>query len=214
MKKRTFTAKNLRAILVTTVLLLFVGTVAGFNFAKDKLQEFAVSIRQTEIDAATGDNSIAKLKEIEKTLDDIKDVKKKADSIAVPLSSYPVAVINNINAIAAKSGVTIASINSSDNETEGSTPPSTSAPTAAPTQPGTTPQNGTNAPQSTAAPTGVTKKSINVTVTSPVEYSALMQFLRNIENDKMFLHTTKVSMTKAEGTMVTTQQFVIEVYVR
>ena len=205
--KLTLDAKLLRIILLAGMLLLVCGAVAGFIFAQKKLQEFATSISQIEADAAAGDGNIAALQQLQDTLKTTQDIKTKADSIAVPASDYPVVVIQNITNIANRAGVKLTSVSYGDS----------TSPTAQPTPGGTaTPVNpgAVTAPATGIEPSGVTKKTINVTTESPVNYDALMSFLRGIETDDMYMHITKVSITKADGNSVTTQPFVIEVYVR
>ncbi len=207
--KITLNAKVLRTILLVVMFLLISGSVAGFIFAKSKLQEFATSISQIEADAAAGDGNIATLQQLEGTLEKTRDIKTKVDSIAVPAIDYPVVVIQNITDIASKAGIGLTSVSYGDSAETSSTQSTPSATT--------TPGVGTTtAPTAGTAQTvsGATKKTINVTTESPVSYDVLMSFLRGIESDDMYMHITKVSMTKTTGNLVTTQPFTIEVYVR
>ncbi len=207
--KITLNAKILRIILLMLMLLLISGSVAGFIFAKSKLQEFATSISQIEADAAAGDGNIEALQQLEGTLEKTRDIKTKVDSIAVPAADYPVVVIQNITDIAAKAGIELTSVSygdSTETPTTQSTPGTTTTPGV-----GTTTAPAAEAPQTVS---GATKKTINVTTESPVSYDVLMSFLRGIESDDMYMHITKVSMTKETGNLVTTQPFTIEVYVR
>jgi len=209
--KITLNAKVFRTILIVAILILTSGAIAGFIFTKQKLQEFATSINQIEADAAAGDGNIAALKQLGDKLKTTQDIKAKADSIAVPSSDYPVKVIQNITDIASSAGVRLTAI-SYGGATDASG--AQAVPGGAAAAPVTTP--GTTAPVTGAAGavSGATKKTINVTTESPVNYDALMNFLRGIETDDMYMHITKVSMTKAEGNTVTTQPFIIEVYVQ
>lgn len=210
--KKSLNAKSLRVILAASMLLLIAGAVAGFIFAQKQLQAFATAISQIEADAAVGDDNIITLKQLETTLKDVRDVKSKADSIAVPTSDYPVAVIKNITNIANKSGIPLTGISYSDGDS--STTAATGTPTPTTPAPTTATPGATATPSTVTTPTGVTKKTINVSTASPVSYDNLMNFLKRIENDDMYLHITKVSLTKSEGNTVTTQPFIIEVYVR
>ena len=202
--KTHLNAKNLRILLSVVMLLMAAGAVTGFIFAQKQLQEFATSISQIEADAKAGDDNVETLNNLETTLEGVRDVKVKADSVAVPAAKYPVAVMNNISNLAAKSGVSLTAISYNDAEVSAGTTPQPATPDATTTPATTTP----------AAPSGVSKKMINVTPQSPVSYSSFMSFLRRIENDDMYLHVTKVSITKGEGNTITTQPLIIEVYVR
>lgn len=201
--KLTLDAKKLRIILLVVMLILVVGTVAAFIFARKELQSFATSISQMEADAASVDSNIAALKQLEGTIDEVRDVKSKADSIAVPASEYPVAVIANINKIASKAGVTIASISYGDTSADSNA--------ANPVPPSST---GVTAPPATTSPSGMTKKTVNVALESPVDYDALMNFIKGIETDDMFMYITKVSLAKSSDNAVNTQPFTIEVYTK
>lgn len=211
----SLTANVLRIILLVTVILLTTGGVAGFIVAQGTLQKFAASISQTEVDAAAVDGNIAKFKQLETTLKNTQDIKNKADSIAIPASDYPVAVIANITNIAKESNVDIQSIGYGDNTTTGAAASSGTTPTPTPTTstpttlPNGAPIPGNTTPQSTSA-----KKTVNVTLKSPLDYTSLMSFIKRIENNSTYLHITSISLTKAEANSVTVLPFTIEVYTR
>lgn len=209
--KLSLNAKSLRIVLLVCILLLIAGAVVGFILARNQLQAFATSISQMETDASSVDSSISTLKQLEVTLKGTEDIKSKASSLTVPASDYPVSVITNIKSIAERSGVKLSSINYGDSSASGSSAPSTAAPstpaggTASPAAP-TTPQ--------AAQPSGVTKKTVSVSTESPVNYNAFMSFIKGIETSDMYMHITKLSITKADGNSVNVQPFTVEVYTK
>lgn len=209
--KLTLNAKILRIILFVSMVLIVAGAAAGFIFARKELQAFATSISQLEADAASVDSNVETLKQLETTVKENGDIKAKAEAIAVPASQYPVAVIANITEIANQAGVSLTSINYGDGagNTASGTPQTTPTTDGTSAVPGSTP-----APAAGATPSGVTKKTVNVTTESPVNYDALMKFIKGIETDDMFMHITKISLTKGIDNSVNTQPFTVEVYVR
>jgi len=207
-------AKNLRIVLIAGMILIMAGAVMGFILARNELQKFATSISQMEANAASVDNDVATLKQLQTTLKANQDIKDKANAIAVPSSDYPVKVIANVTEIANKAGIKLTSINYG-NETSaapGNTGAAQTTPaggtTTSPPAPNTTDTTGV------ATPSGFTKKTINVSTEPSVDYNALMSFIKGIETDDMFLHITRLSLAKGVDGSVTVQPFTIEVYIR
>ena len=203
--KLTLNAKRLRIILMVGILLVTIGAVGGFMLARNRLQTFATSISQMEADASSVDSNIEALKKLQVTLKGTEDIKAKLNSITVPTSEYPVSVIANVTSIAKRSGIKLTSINYGEaTDTKKATPQAgTLGATAAP-QP---------APEA-ATPSGVTKKTVTAVVESPVDYTAFMNFIKGIETDTMYMHITRITLTKAEGKTVTVQPLTIEVYTK
>ncbi len=197
-------AKRLRIVLFIAMALLLVGAVGGFILARSKLQSFASSISQMEADSTSIDGSIETYKQLQDKLKQSEDIKTKVNSITVPTTEYPVSVISNVTGIAKQAGVTINSINYGESsDTAKTTPqaPAGGAPTATP-----------EATQTT--PAGVTKKEVNVVLATPVDYDALMAFIKAIETDEMYMHINRITLTKSEGNTVTVQPLIIEVYTK
>jgi hypothetical protein len=209
--KYTLTAQNLRILLGIGALLLVVGTATGFIFAQQKLQEFASTIIQLETDAKATNDSITTLQQLSTTLEGYKDVKQKAESITVSTSDYPVEVIKSITKLAGESNVKLTDISYGNDAAQGGesgvVPPEGTAAAPLPTAAG-------EPAASTSTPEGVEKKTINVSVESPVDYNQFMLFLKKIETNDTYLHVTKISMSKGPENTITVQPFVIEVYVK
>lgn len=205
--KVSLNAKSFRIVLLIVMLLLVIGAVGGFIFARNKLETFASSISQMEADASQVDGNIEALKKLQVSLKDTQDITAKVNAITVPASDYPVAVIGNVTAIAKRSGVKLSSVNYGESA---DTPTAQTPPSGTGTPPAITPQTTQEAP----VPAGVTKKTVNVVVESPVDYTAVMNFIKNIETDNMYMHINRITLTKAEGTSVTLQPLAIEVYTK
>lgn len=207
--KTAMSAQKLRALLIAVMLLLFVGATAGFIFAQQQLQNFATTIVQLEADAQATNGNIASLQQLEKTLTDYASVQQKANSIAINASDYPVEVINTLTQLANQSGIRLTNVSYGNNENAGSggAPSGSPAPTPASPAPG-----GANATPST--PAGLTKRMLNVTVQSPVDYNGFTNFLSRVENSSMHLHITKLSLARESGNSISVQPFTVEVYLR
>lgn len=209
MKTTGLNAQKLRVLLSVIILLLFAGGTAGFIFARQQLKDFATSIIQLEADAKATDASIVTLQQLEKSIDSYDSVRKKANSMAIEASDYPVGVINTLTGLANQSGVELANV--SYGEKSDSTSSSESTPAAS--ESGTIQPPGAAAPTTPAAP-GVTKKTLNVTMKSPLDYDRFMDFLKKIENHPTYLHIVKVSMTKDSGNLIKVEPLTVEVYLR
>lgn len=199
------TAKRLRLTLIIAMFLIIAALAGGFVFAQKNLKGYASQISQLNADANSGDQSISTLKQIETRLDQEQGTMEAARSVIADNATFAEQVVSDVTRIAAQSGVTITSLEYVDSSATGTAgTPATTAPVAAvPTQPGVS-----------AAPAGVTNKSISVTIESPLEYAKLMNFIRNIESNRLKLQIATVTMTKEQGGKVGTQTFSIGAYVR
>ena len=202
--KKGLTARKLRIVLIISMLLIAAAATAGFMYAKAGLDDYAQAISRLNADAQSGNTNILTLKKLQTRLDSEQAVINDARNIVASSSNYTDTVIDNISSIARNSGVSVSSISFLDD----STTAAAAAPTATPGTPAT--------PGTTTAPTasGVTKKTVSVTIGSPLSYDALITFLKNLESNDLKMQPTSVSMTKDKGNLVSTQPFTIEVYVR
>ncbi len=202
--KNGLTAQRLRVVLIIGMVIITVAATAGFMYAKAGLDAYALAISSLNADAQSGNTNILTLKNLQTRLDNEQDLVNETRGIVGSSAGYTDTVINNISSIARNSGVSVTSINFVDDAETGA---ATTAPTTAtPAAPGTTP-----APVATS---GVTKKIVSVTLANPLSYDALMSFLKNLESNELKMQPTNVSMTKDKGSLVTTQPFTLEVYVR
>ena len=208
--KSQMTAKRLRVVLMVAMLLVIVAVGGGFYFAHKSLLGYAKAISQLNADADTGDQSIATLRSLEEKLDSEKQTIDIAQSVVSDSSSFATTVYQDINRIASESGVSIASFEFVNSDTSTSAPATT--PQVAPTSPA--PAAAQSTPSTGAAPSGVSQKSVTVTLASPVSYEKLMTFISKIEANELKLQIAKVNLTKEAGGNVGTQTFSIGAYVR
>lgn len=206
--KSTMTAKRLRAVLLAGMLAIIVLAVAGFVFAQNSLNNYALEISKQNADAQTGDQNIQTLRKLETVLTERQSIVQKANSIVAENSTYADRAISDITRIAAQSGVSLGGFEFIGDAA------ATGAATGAPTAPATPVAGAPVTAAPTTAPAGVSKKSISVTLGTPLKYSSLMKFIDGIENNSLRMQIKSVSMTKDQDDMVGTQPFVIEVYVQ
>ncbi len=204
--KSSMTATRLRLILSVVMILIVVAASAGFWFAQRSLREYASAISALNADASSGDQNLQTLNGLQARLDAERTAVDSAHALVADQATYADQVIADVTRIAAQAGVRITSFEFVEDVA------------AAPTAPaGTTtapPATGTPTPTSSVAPAGVVKKTVSVSIESPLTYSALMKFLSGIETNPLKMQIPSVTMTKGEGNDVSTQQFSIEVYVR
>lgn len=200
----TLTAKRLRILLFGFMVVIIVAIAGGFLLVQRSLQGYATDISKLNADANSGDQNIRTLVQLEERLRDESSTIESARSVVADNATYSDRVINDISKIASQSGVSITSLEFSQ---DAATSPGSPTPTPPPTA-GMTPTLASPAPQ------GVTKKTVTVAVESPVRYSNLMNFIQGIESNDLKMQLTSVSLTKDKGDTVATQTFSIEVYVR
>lgn len=202
----TLTAKKLRIMLLVLMVLVIAGVAGGFLFIERNLRSYATTISRLNADAKSGDDNIQTLKNLQERLASEQDTIAAARSVVADSTKFSDQVINDISRIAAESGVTITSLEFTKDQAAAAGTPQATAPTTA--TPGgavvTTP----------AAPAGVTKKTVSVSIQSPLRYASLLSFIQKIESNDLKMQLTNVTITKEKDDMVTTQTFTIEVYVR
>lgn len=200
--KRALTARRLRIILIVTMVLVILGAGGGFIYAKTGLDSYVASIRQLNADADSGNSNIVTLKNLKTKLEQEQTLINKTHAIIADNSTYADTIINSITDIANSSGVAMTSLEFVDDAaaaTTGTAAPATTTPAA---------------PSTTPVLAGVTKKSITVTLKSPLSYSSLMKFLAGIEMSTPKMQINTVTLSKDTGDNVATQAFTIQVYVR
>lgn len=202
--KNGMSAKRLRVILLISMLLIIVAIASGFLFVQRNLHDYATTISRLNADAQSGDKNVQTLSAVEQRLAEEQDTIAAARSIVADQATYTDQVINDISRIASESGVTITSLEFAK-EAAASAP--TTTPTATPGQP-------TAPTATTSAPAGVIKKSVTVSLQSPLPYSNLLSFIQKVETNNLKMQLTGVTINKDQASMVTTQTFTIEVYVR
>lgn len=205
MKRKPFTAARLRLIL--SVSLFAIPLIAGgiFYYIYGQLQNVAVNVSHTIVDAQSQQSSVQTLQELQTELNNNKDVIAKANSIVADSQSYQYQdqILNDINGYAAKAGITITNV---DFSTASTSSGSASAP-----------RTGTQqTPAATLTPSGVKTVSVSVTMQNPLGYSNFLQFLRSLEDNLTKMQVQKISLSKGTGggDSVSSDVLTIQVYVR
>lgn len=203
MKLTSMTARKLRVLLLLVMLVVGVAAIGGFYFMQKQLRNYASDISQLKADADSGGQNLATLRRLSTELDEREGTIRKTKDIVAESKEYVYQdkIIEDLTEIGKSTGVTITGF-------------TFSAAAAAAT---TTAPTGTSAPQTQApASTGSTLKSQTVTVSiaNPVNYNTLMNFIKKIELNSFKMQIASVSITKGEGSQVTSESFIIEVYVR
>jgi len=194
------TAQRLRIVLFFIMVLIMVAAVVGFTIVQKNLADYATSISKLNADAQSGDKDIRTLQELKSRLAAQQDLIQKTRSVVGDPSTYADTVIRDITRIGAESGVPVKSILFAGD-------------TVAEVAPQSTPTS-TVAPSTTFSSSTVTKKTVTVSIQSPLSYTSLMKFLSGIESNDLRMRVAKVTMTKDKGNDVGTQDLSIEVYVR
>jgi hypothetical protein len=188
---RSFNAKTLRIFLSIMLLISTAVGVVGFIYGQRLLQGYAVEVSHKKIDAEASNNNLQSLEKMEEELADNKDVLEKI-SLLRATSDFPeFRVVEEINKIAQRNGVTITSYQYTDGTTP-STGTSTATPSAPPT---TTPPTGTTT--TPAASSSAAGKTISLLITpeSPMNYRQFLQFLYDIEQNLPKMKVAGISIS-------------------
>lgn len=186
-----FSAIQLRAILIATLLLLIAIGGGMFWFLRGQLVDLANKVRETNVEATTTDTNNARLKALQKTLDEEQVAVKRAKSIIADGESYKYQekIIDDLTRYAKRAGVTIVSINFNE----------------------ATDQSAESIP-------GLKKVSMTVTLGDGVKYRSIMQFIRYIEYNLTKMQITGISMsnnTPGSGSLtLSVPSLDVEVYTR
>lgn len=200
MKLSPLTATSLRLALSVSLFVVAILGSIGFYFVHKQLKTVAVGISHTVMDANASQNNVQTLQKIQTELSDKREVVERANSIVADSQSYQYQdqIISDLNNYASRAGIVITNMD------------------FAPTAQGTTTPGVPAAPQPTKpAPSGVKSTSVSVTIKNPVTYTTLLRFIKSIEQNLTKMQISRVSLTKdAKGGEVSSEAFVIEVYVR
>lgn len=196
------TATRLRLILTVSLFAILILTGGAFFYVDQQLQNYAVSVSHSVVDANASQNSVQTLQQIQQTLNDDKNIIAKTNSIVADSQSYQYQdqIISDINGYATAAGIGITNID---------------FPTTA-----TTPATGATAPTATTTPTastpaGVKSTTVEVTLKNPISYDPFLQFIHAIENNLTRMQIQKVSLSKGSGgTDISSDVLTIQVYVR
>jgi hypothetical protein len=197
------TAIQLRMILIGTIIAIFVLGGLGFYFVQAQLNTFAVDVSHANEDASTSNNDIAVLQSLQKKLESSQDNVARTKKIVADSKSYTYQdqIISDLNAYAARAGITIASYTFNAGG-----PGGTSAAASA------------GASTATAGQTiipGLKSTTVSVNLKSPTKYDNLLNFVHSIEQNLTKMQIAGISLTKGQNSSeVSTNALSIEVYIQ
>lgn len=203
--KKSLSASLLRIILFVSLFTIITVAVVGFVFGRGILEKYAVEVSHKRIDANSSNSSISDLKKINKELAANQDVVAKANSLKATIELPQFKIIDDINQLAANNNISISSIDFTDTA-------QAAANTAAPAAGAALPQQ-----QVSGAPVSSSGTTIAVTVTlgASVDYTNLLQFIYDVEQNVPKLQIKSVALSAADsGSQVVSQPLVIEMHTR
>lgn len=197
------TAVQLRAILIGTIAAIILLGGVGFYFIQARLHDFAVSVSHANEDAETSDSDISILQRVQKKLADNQSNVERTKKIVADSKAYTYQdqIISDLNAYAARAGITIASYTFSG----GAATTGTAAPAA------------TGTVGNTAQPTipGLKSTTVSVTLKPPTKYENLLNFVHSVEQNLTKMQISGISLTKGQtSSEVSTNALSIEVYIQ
>lgn len=208
----SLSARSFRYVLLVGFFLLVVLIGVSFYFVATILQGYASETRKLNTEAAISDKNLAALRNIKDYLAAHQAEINRASSVVGSSKQYVYQnqIIDDINAFARSSGVTITSIDFSTTQAGNNT----TTPSAS-TSPSTTPTPPTASPGAVNGSSKLKSTQASVTIKSPVAYTSLLNFIHRIEQNTTKMQIASVSLSKAEhASDVTTQAFQIEVYIK
>ena len=207
MKSSGLTARKLRLLLILTMVLVSVLAAVGFYFMQMQLRAYANEISQLNADALDGGENLNTLRQLSVQLDEKASTIAKTKRIVAESKQYVYQdeIIKDLATIGRESGVSVTGFSFTGAGVvagTSTTPTGTTAPESSPT------------PAASSNPSTLKSQSVTVTIASPVAYTNLMRFIKRIELNPLKMQIARVSISKESGSKVTSDSFVIEVYVR
>lgn len=187
------TPSKLRIILSVTILLITLAGGGGFYYVYGMLNESAEETRVQVSKATESENTLQRLQNLEH------DLKEKSDSVARASRvtadsqnySYQNQLVNDLTTYASRANLTITNISFSAGGA-------------------TTTEDGEAAVQKS----GLRSAKVNVTLSSPVDYRNLLNFLHYVEQNLTKLKIGRVTLTKGGEEGVSVGALDLEVHIR
>lgn len=179
-------ATGLRSGLVGMLIVIIIGSVAGFYYGYQYLSSFAEDTK-TAVESALGSKAVnsQQVEKLREAVESRRSANTKAINFTVPASNYQTQTIQDINRYASRYGVSISNY-SFDN---GST---------------------------VSVGNGISVAVVTVSLQNPIDFTNLMRFVRGIETNtpKLQLQGISVSQNQAGNSNVRVEPLKIEVYTR
>jgi hypothetical protein len=119
-KSKKITATNMRNFLATLLVLIIVGSAAGFYFGLQIIKDYSLEVSRATTDANASGDSIQQLGDLKKQLADGQALVTKANQLFATPATYQTQALKDISKYATESDITISSINSTEPSTPGS----------------------------------------------------------------------------------------------
>lgn len=185
---KKLTAKTTRNILGSLLVIIILGSIAGFYFGLQLVKDYALEVSHAVTDSNASGKTIEQLGVLKQQLAEGQPLVTKANQLFSTPSTYQTQALKDISKYASEAGVTISGIDSLGAASE-------SDPAA------TTPQTYSEV----------------ITIQSPVSYVSFVKFINAIEGNLPKMQITGISLkrpTAQSGDLIITDKITISVSVR
>lgn len=193
---KQLSARALRIILLATMVIIIIIGCAGFYFIQAYLYDVAVNVSHKNEDAQTSSSDIIKWDRLKDRLADEQEIVDRTAKIVAESQSYQYQdqIIEDLNAYAARAGVSITAFNFQDSSTTDAASPKDTSETTIP---------------------GLNSTTVSVSLVTPVNYRKFLEFVHSIEQNLTKMQLASISMTQgATAEDVTVSVLDIKVYTK
>ncbi len=188
-------ASLLRMILIVSMLAIVAVGVGGFVFGRGVLRDYAIDVSKKNVDADASNGNLDALSHTKQELAANQDVIAKINALRSTSRFPEFQIVDDVKNYAEKNGLSVTTFDYIDPTSATPATGQTTTPTAA--QPVT--QSNTIA--------------LSVTLKSPVNYKALLQFIYDVEQSLPKMQLQGLSISKADNpNQVEVDPIIIEMY--
>ena len=193
------TPKRLRLILLASLTLIILAGAGIFYLAYGRLSKTATETGSSVAQARESQDMLERLRRLKQELESKKEIVDRTSLVTANSAnySYQDLLVRDLTTYADRAQLTIKNISFSSQA---------AASTPAPAVEGGAVDG--------AAPAGLNKATVDITLETPVNYVNLLNFLHYIEQNLTKLKVSKVSMTKGDTGTVTIDVLNLEVYIQ
>lgn len=219
----TKNARRFRLVLIIATILAVFASIGVVTYGVKFLNSYAATVNEQVIAAASSETTLNNIRVQVDELEKNDTAAKRAKQIVAESKEYNYqdTIIRDIERFARKAGVRVLSYNFGSTGDAATAPQATPPP--APAQPpaeGTDMSGDPTQTPSGASPVPPTASSlrstvVDIAIASPVNYRNFLNFLNYIEQNLTKMQISNVSLTGGDSpSLVTTNSFTVEVYVR
>lgn len=219
--KMSIDAVKLRLVLLVAMVLIVVVSIGVFQFAYSQLKNTAKDVSAKAAEAAASQNEIERLQQVQRKLEENKDIANKVAGIVAESKSYKYQnqIVNDLNDFANRSGIKITGIDFTQQDSASQASGSSSsegagAATASPESGAADLSGGSGATADPSATPTSSLKTITATITieSPLNYTSFLRFINSIEQNLTKMQIQNLSLVSSDG--LSSESLTIEVYTR